>query len=160
MFLGIFLIPLFAGDQDQIKATANIIGEIEVNGIRDLEFGIISFDSPTTVVYNDTEDRAGMFNVSIGPGRPHVLLDFQLTTELEHEGDGVPLAISGWTYGYGASPGDPTISGPFPASNQFEVNMATFGRNLDFYIGATVTPDDDNAVGTYEGTIVLVVENN
>lgn len=149
-----------AGDQDEIKVTASIIGDIEVVGQRDLQFGIIDFDNPTTIVYNDVQDRSGKFNVTIGPGRPHVLFDFQLPDELEHNGDGPALAIGAWTYGYGVANQDPTISGPFPASNEFEINMGSFQRSVDFYIGATVTPNDDNAVGEYEGIIVLTVENN
>ncbi len=161
LFLGLLLLPLIASDQDDIKATASIVGEITVIGERDLEFGIISFDNPSTIVYNDVENRSGKFNVAIGPGRPHVLFDFSLPSELTNVSNGGPgLTIDTWTYGYGASPGAPTISGPFPVSNQFEINMATYGRNVDFYIGATVTPTDDNLVGEYEGTITLIVENN
>jgi len=160
LFTLLFFIPVFSSDQDNIAATAKITGEITVIGERDLSFGIIPFDDSTTITYNDTEDRSGKFNVLIGPGRPHVLFSFSLPTELDYIGDGDGLEVSNWTYGYGQTGLAPTISGPFPASYDFTINMADFGRNLDFYIGATVTPNPDNLVGEYEGIITLVVENN
>ncbi len=155
-----FILPLMADNQANIKATASIIGEITAIGERDLTFGDIPFDSPTTIAYNDVENNSGKFNVSIGPGRPQVLFDFVLPTELDHNGDGPGLTITDWIYGYGASSEEPTVSGPFPVDNQFEINLAGFGRNLDFYIGATVVPNEENLVGNYEATITLIVENN
>ena len=146
-------------DNATIKAKANLIGEISVTNEQDLNFRDIGFEFPTTVSTMDTEDR-GRFFIEMGPGNPNVNLTFTLPEELEHSGDGPGLEIGDWTYRIHtanvAIEGIPLPDAPIP------LNMAAGGtpRQRYVFIGATVTPDEDNWVGAYEGDVTLTVEYN
>ena len=145
-------------DNATIKAKANLIGEISVTAEQNLNFGDIGFAAPTTVSTMDTEDR-GRFFIEMGPGNPNVNLTFTLPEELEHSGDGPGLAIGAWTYRIHTA--DVAISDEVLPDATIPLNMAGgMPRQRYVFIGATVTPNEDNWVGAYEGDVTLTVEYN
>ena len=145
-------------DNATIKAKANLIGEISVTNQQDLNFRDIGFEFPTTVSTMDTEDR-GRFLITQGPGNPNVLLTFTLPSGLSHSGDGPDLLIDDWTYAINDNDVE-TIDIIIPTT-PIPLNMAGgIPRQKYVFVGATVTPDETNWVGIYEGDVTLTVEYN
>ncbi len=145
-------------DNATIKALANLVGEISVTNEQDLNFGDINFADPTTVSTMDTEQR-GRFFIEMGPGNPNVNLVFTLPEELEHSGDGPGLEIGDWTYRVHTS--NVAIVDEVLPDAPIAINMAGgMPRERYVFVGATVTPNEENWVGAYEGDLTLTVEYN
>jgi hypothetical protein len=164
IFLGLMLMSFALtgktqnSDNATIKAIANLIGEISVTNEQDLNFGDIGFAAPTTVSTMDTEDR-GRFFIEMGPGNPNVNLTFTLPEELEHSGDGPGLEIGDWTYRIHTA--NVAISDEVLPNTSIPLNMAGgMPRERYVFVGATVTPNEENWVGAYEGDVTLTVEYN
>ena len=160
--LGLFMFIGVSHSQNSanatIKAKANLIGEISVTNEQDLNFRDIGFEFPTTVSTMDTEDR-GRFFIEMGPGNPNVVLTFTLPTELEHSGGGPDLAIGDWTYAINDDDIE-TVDIIMPTT-PIPLNMAGgMLRQKYVFVGATVTPNENNWVGTYESDVILTVEYN
>jgi len=146
-----------------IKATANLIGRIEVSKVQDLRFGDIEYDVSTIVPTNlETGSRGrGLFEIIAGPGNPNVTLEFDLPTELDHLGSGNGLSIGNYTYIIENTNVTTSVGSPIPAS-PINLNLASFGspgmdKHFYVFVGATVVPNINNFVGPYEGTITLTV---
>ena len=152
-------------DNATIQATANLIGEIAVTAEQNLEFGDIGFEDPTTVPLSNTDDR-GVFFVELGPGNPNVNFVFTLPEELTHQGgDDTGLEIGNWNVAVGGGLNSEDYNEEWnniSSETPYSFNMEAGGgdRQRHVYIGATVTPDEDNWVGDYEGDVTLTVEYN
>lgn len=150
--------PQQNSDQATIQATANLIGQIAVDAEQDLNFGDIGFEFPTTVSTMDTENR-GRFLITQGPGNPNVNLTFTLPDGLEHLGDGPDLEVGDWTYAINEN--DVEATDIVLPDTPIPLNMAGgIPRERYVFVGATVTPNEDNWVGLYEGEVTLTVEYN
>ena len=151
-------------DNATIKAKAYLIGEISVDNEQDLNFGDIGFTAPTTVEINNTNQR-GRFFIDFGPGNPNANLTFELPDSLIHAGDGPALAVGGWKYDLGLGidgPNQTELTENELSETTIPVNLAAGGdpRKRYVFVGATVTPQDTNWVGYYEGDVTLTVEYN
>jgi hypothetical protein len=139
-----------------ITAAAPLMGQVQVTGIRDLNFGAVIPGLQTSVSPADPI-RSGQFYVRyVAGGR--VRLRFTLPSSLTRVGGGATMPIR-FRNGDGifqeTDPGSPPSSiNPNAASTEF---LLLPNPDANIWIGGSVTPSTTQASGTYVGTIVLSV---
>lgn len=139
-----------------ITAATPLMGQVQVTGIRDLNFGAVipglqSSVSPTHPI------RSGQFYIRYVVGG-RVRLRFTLPSSLARVGGGATMPIR-FRNGDGifqeTDPGSPPSSfNPNAVANEF---LLLPNPDANIWLGGSVTPSTTQATGTYVGTIVLSV---
>lgn len=133
--------------------TAGLQAQVQVTGIRDLDFGNVIAGVPTPIAPTDPV-RSGEFQFNAGANR---LVLFWMTLPGTLQGPGATMPIS-----YGASDGllvgmagntPPTLFNP----RGFKLyRMDSSGRS-QLFLGGEVSPAANQRAGTYTATVSLTV---
>lgn len=152
---GLLLLPGTASaqqsDSDQILVTARLIGALSIQGVRDLAFGTAV--GGTTVTVGVDDPSAGKFQVT-AQANSTILLSFtQIPTELTRSGgaETIPLTL----VASAASVDDPGAGSDLPVDGTVHTIVFPVSGQGFIWIGGTITPAVNEAVGDYEATIEL-----
>lgn len=137
---------------DNITAQAEVISDLAITGVQNLNFDQVYVGTSESV--SESDNGAGHFQISYSSGT-QVDLNFNLPNNLSSGSETLDINFG---------PTDASWDGD-TANNIFNPNQsetATVGSDnlLDVYIGGTVNPTSNQAVGTYTGQVTLTANYN
>ena len=132
-----------------------LAGQIQVTGMRDLNFGAVVRGVQTSVLPTDPIKSGRFYLFYVAGGR--IQLRMTLPTVLNRVGGGGTMPVdfkNGDAFIQGTAPGSPPNSINPVANTNFD-----FGANPDanLWLGGRVLPSGTQAAGAYKGTVVLTV---
>ena len=153
---------------DDIKATAEVLSVVTVEGVSNLAFGDVNPGEPKTVLATDQD--AGLFKLFTNT---EIQISFTLPAVLAGS-TGQALAASASlpiSFGDGTAllrTADGNSTHAFNPSNPVTINYATEStrpfllseEDFELYIGGTVNPSTGQIAGGYEGTITVTAVYN
>ena len=149
----LLILPVAAAAQasGDITATANVLQPLSVARGQDLDFGSVFPGVSRTVLPDGT--TAGRFDIS-GEGASEIDIDFTLPNVL----DGPSSATMPVSFGNNSAAwGTATSGGPFPFDPTTGTTQNLEAGAMMVFIGGTVDPAVDQAAGTYNGTVTMMV---
>ena len=148
----LLLLPLLA-----LLATAPLAAQrpIQVEGIKNLAFGLLLAGTPVSVVRTDPV-RAGQVNITAQP-KSSIIIQISLPVSMSGPaGATLPLAFGANDAGYSAL-GSIGSQVAFDPRNSTVVLTNTSNGRGTLYLGGTASPAFNQQPGTYTGTITVTV---
>ncbi len=141
-------------NSDNIVASATVLAPLQVQGLRDLDFGNVFPGVSYTI--NPTDATAGAWDIG-GVATAEVSLVFTLPANLvSGGGDNLPIDWTGNTAGWNSTDA-PAGATAFDPSAPPLLNMSGAGA-LFVYIGATISPVSTQPNGVYTADVTLTVD--
>lgn len=148
----LLLLPLLA-----LFAAAPLAAQrpIQVEGIKNLAFGLLLAGTPVSVVRTDPV-RAGQVNITAQPKSP-IIIQISLPASMSGPaGATLPLSFGANDAGYSAL-GSISSQVAFDPRNSTVVLTNTSNGRGTLFLGGTASPAFNQQPGTYTGTITITV---